>query len=279
MTASNGYPRGDLLVETDWLAEHVQDAGVRLVDCGSADAYQRAHIPGAAGLGGVNPFLKDPAKEAHVMPAEQVSALMGRLGIGDNTLVIAYDDNNALQAGRFWWVLQHYGHTTAKVLNGGWRRWAAEGRAVSTDPVQPQAATFTPRRNDEVICRLDDLRAAIHAPETAILDVRSEGEYAGTDTRGNKRAGHVPGAAHIEWLEFMTKDGRSVFRPAEEIERLLQHAGVRRDRPVITYCQGGIRAAHAMFVLALMGYGRVRNYDASMREWANRDDTPLELPG
>jgi thiosulfate/3-mercaptopyruvate sulfurtransferase len=202
---------------------------------------------------------------------------MERLGIGDDSPVIAYDDNNSLQAARFWWVLRHYGHTGVRLLNGGWRKWVAEGKAVSTQPSQPGSARFTPRQDDSVICRLDDLRSAIGTPAGAILDVRSDGEYAGTNARGNKRVGHIPGAAHIEWLDFMTKDGRSVFRPAEQIEELLQQAGLSRGQAIITYCQGGIRAAHAMFVLALMGYEQVRNYDGSMREWANRDDTPLEL--
>jgi thiosulfate/3-mercaptopyruvate sulfurtransferase len=272
------YPRSDLLAETDWVAEHAQDAGVRLVDCAAVEAYRRAHIPGAVGFPPLNPYIKDRSDDVYVMPADQFAELMARLGIGDDTLVVCYDDNNSLLAARLWWVLQYYGHHNARVLNGGWYKWLYEGRPVTTHATHPEPAVFTPKADDSVLCRLGQLAERIGTPSAQILDVRSEEEFAGTNSRGNRRVGHVPGAAHIEWTDFVTRDDRRVFKPASEIHAMLDGAGIEPAREVVTYCQGGIRAAHAMFVLKLMGFDQVRNYDGSMKEWANRDDTALELP-
>jgi thiosulfate/3-mercaptopyruvate sulfurtransferase len=277
MTQDDGYPHAELLVDTDWLGEHAGDAGLALIDCGTAEAYNRAHIPGAVGLP-VIPQIKDPTDDVHVMPAGSFAELMGQLGVGDDTLVVAYDSNNSLWAARLWWTLRYYGHHNAKVLNGGWHKWIAEGRPVATEPARPAPATFTPRQDSSVICSLTDLLARAGSGSTGILDVRSAEEFAGTNSRGNRRTGHVPGAAHIEWLDFMTSDERRVFRPAEQMRAMLARADITPQQEVITYCQAGIRAAHVFFVLSLLGYDRVRNYDGSMREWANRDETPLVLP-
>lgn len=277
MSDQRQYARRDLLTETDWLAAHGQDASVRVIDCGTAEAYRRAHIPGALSLGGVAPQIKDPSNPLYVMPAAEFAALMGRLGVDDATSVVTYDDNNSLWAARLWWVLQYHGHSNAKVLNGGWQKWLHEGRPISTQATQPEPLRFTPRTNDALLCTAGRLSESAQAMTAQILDVRSAEEYAGTNSRGNQRVGHVPGARHIEWLQFMSSDAQQVFRPAADIQQLLDGAGIRPDREVITYCQAGIRAAHVMFVLSLMGYDRVRNYDGSMQEWANRADTDLVL--
>ena len=188
---------------------------------------------------------------------------------------MTYDDNNALVAARLWWVLNYYGHTKAKVLNGGWHRWLSEGRPVTFHAARAPQATFTAKPRPELYATVEDLKAKHTDPGCNIMDARTDGEWEGTNNRGNKRAGHVPNAKHLEWLRFVTTDDRRTFLPADEIQRLLDEAGISRERPTITYCQGGIRAAHAAFVLELLGYEGVRVYDGSMREWANREDTPL----
>jgi thiosulfate/3-mercaptopyruvate sulfurtransferase len=274
----NDYGRPELLTDTAWVAEHSGDADVRLIDCAAVEAYRRAHIPNAVGLGGTNPYIKASGDETFVMPPDEFAKFMGDLGVGDDTLVISYDDNNALFAARLWWVLQYYGHSKAKVLNGGWHKWLYEGRPVTTHAAHPQRATFTPAANDDFICRIDRLTNAISDSGVDILDVRSDEEFQGSNSRGNRRAGHVPGASHVEWLDFVSKDDQRLFLPASDINAMLDKADIDRAHEVITYCQGGIRAAHAMFVLELLGFERVRNYDGSMREWANRDDTALEIP-
>ena len=276
MTEATSYARPELLAEPEWLAEHLGDTNVRVIDCASLDAYRRAHIRGAVGLP-VHFYIKDPGDETFVMPAGQFADLMGRLGVGDGTTVVAYDDNNSLVAARLWWVLNYYGHTNARVLNGGWHRWLSEGRPITTHASHAQPATFTPRVREEIICRVEDLKTIVEKGDAQILDVRSIEEWRGENDRGNKRRGHVPGAKHLEWLNFISKDDRRVFLPPDELSAMLEGAGVKPGQPTVTYCQGGIRAANAFFVLRLLGYDGVRNYDGSMREWANREDTPLVI--
>lgn len=141
--------------------------------------------------------------------------------------------------------------------------------------MKPEPASFTARPNSDIYATVDLLKAEHSNPACQVMDTRTDAEWDGTNDRGNKRAGRVPNAKHLEWLRFVTRDDRRTFLPADELQALLDEAGIARGKPVITYCQGGIRAAHAAFVLTLLGYDNVRVYDGSMREWANREDTPL----
>jgi len=231
---TQGYARPELLAEPEWLWEHRDDPTVRVIDCATLEAYRRAHIPGAVGLP-VHIYIKDPADETFVMPPEEFAALMGRLGIGDDTTVVAYDDNNSLVATRFWWTLNYYGHTDAKVLNGGWHRWLTEGRPVTFHQTRPQPATFTPRPDETLICRIDDLKHKLDDAEVQIMDMRTDEEWLGTNDRGNKRAGHVPGAVHLEWLNYINSDDTRTFKPAEELRAMLRDVGIEPEREIITY--------------------------------------------
>lgn len=273
------YARPELLVEPGWLADHAKDPNVRIIDCATVDAYRRAHIPGAVQLP-VHFYIKDedPDGSDHgtfVMKMPAFESLMGDLGITNDTTVVAYDDNNALVASRLWWVLNFYGHTNVKVLNGGWHRWLHENRSVTFHATRPSKTTFHARPVEEIHASSDDVLESYNDPACQVLDARSDGEWEGTNSRGNKRAGHVPNAKHLEWTRFVESSDTRRFLPADEIEELLRGAGIAREKPTITYCQGGIRAAHAAFVMTLLGYDNVRVYDGSMRDWANREDTPL----
>lgn len=232
--AEDGYAHPEMLAEPDWLAQHADDTNLRIVDCATIEAYRRAHIPGAVGLP-VHIYIKDPADETFVMPPDQYAELMSRLGIGDDTTVVAYDDNNALVAARFWWVLNYYGHTNVKVLNGGWHRWLTEGRPITFHATHVEPGTFTPKANAELVCSADGLKERIGKAGVQILDVRTDEEWNGTNSRGNKRAGHVPGAVHLEWLNFVTKDDRRTFLPAGELRTMLAQAGVKPEAEVVTY--------------------------------------------
>ncbi len=275
------YPRAELLAEPDWLMEHRDDPNVRIIDCATLEAYRRAHIPGAVQLP-THYYIKEngPPGEDHgtfVMPPDQFEQLMSKLGVSNDTTVVTYDDNNALVASRLWWVLKYYGHTNAKVLDGGWHRWLTEGRPVTFHATRPEPATFTARPNPAVIVSAQDLKEMHTDTNCQVLDARTDAEWDGENARGNKRVGRVPGAKHLEWLNFVAKDDRRQFLPREDLERMATEAGFTPDKATITYCQGGIRAAHAAFVLELLGWDNVRVYDGSMRDWANRDDTPLTL--
>lgn len=273
------YAHPELLAEPDWLQANLDNPNVRIIDCATLEAYRRAHITGAVQLP-VHYYIKenDPEGSDHgtlVMPPADFEALMGKLGVSNETTVVTYDDNNALVASRLWWVLKYYGHTNAKVLNGGWHRWMTEDRPITFHSTRAPKATFTATPNPAIYASVGYLKDAHTRPGCQVLDARTDGEWEGTNDRGNKRVGHVPGARHLEWLRFVASDDTRKFLPADEIQALLDEAGIERGKETITYCQGGIRAAHAAFAMELLGYENVRVYDGSMREWANRDDTPL----
>ena len=273
------YAHPELLVEPDWVAAHADDPNVRIIDCATVEAYRRAHIPGAIQLP-IHFYIKedDAAGSDHgtfVMPPAAFENVMSQLGVSADTTVVTYDDNNALVASRLWWVLKYYGHSNAKVLNGGWHRWLTENRPVTFHATKPTPGSFTAKPRPELYASAEYLIEKHADPACNVLDARTDGEWAGTNARGNRRSGRVPNAKHLEWLNFVSKDDSRRFLPAGEIQKLLDDAGIDRKNPTITYCQGGIRAAHAAFALELMGYENVRVYDVSMQDWANRDDTPL----
>ncbi len=285
-----GYARPELLAEPDWLWDHRDDPNVRLIDCDSFEAYRRAHIPGAVALP-AHPWLKEGTELTetppglylgwgptglHVMGPERFAEVMSQSGVSEDTTVVAYDGYNMSFATRLWWVLNYYGHTNARVLNGGWQRWLTEGRPVSFGQTVPEPGHFTPRTNDALMCRLDDLKARLEDPGVQVLNVLPAGMYRGeANPFGNKRVGHIPGSVNLPIGKFITDDDRQVFKPASELRSLLTEADASPEKETVVHCHAGIRTTMGVFVLSLLGWDRVRAYDASMAEWANRDDTPL----
>ena len=236
-----GYDRPELLATTEWLAEHLDDPNVRVVDCDEFDPYLRAHIKNAVGIR-VHHYIKHPdypsAQRDYPLVAEPdvMKALMEEMGIGDDTLVVAYDNSGSLYSTRFWWVLNYYGHTNVKVLNGGWRKWFDEGRPVSIDrPPDAGDVTFSPQADESLVCSLEYGVGQVGNPDTVFLDVRSNGEWDGSNDRGNAHAGRVPGAVHLEWLNLITADRHRLFKPASELKPMLEALGVTPDKNVITY--------------------------------------------
>lgn len=240
MTTPSGYAHPELLVESQWLAEHLEDPDVRIVDCDLIAAYRRAHIPGAVGIvsamaAGDN-YWKDPQDRVHVMPPELFAEEMAKMGIGDGTLVVAYDASRSLSAARFWWVLNLYGHDRVVVLDGGWHAWLAEGLSITTVEPRYPRATFTLKpRNAGFYAGADDVLQAIGKPGAVILDVRSDGEYTGATPRPNTRGGHIPGAVHKEWLNAIDDDDLQKFKPAAELREMFEAQGVTPEKEVIAH--------------------------------------------
>ena len=232
--AQGGYAAPEFLAETGWLAEHLNDENIRIVDTDVVAAYQRGHVPGAAMV--PDNYQKDPETgRVHILPPEKFAEVMGRLGIGDDTVVVTYDNSRSLYAGRLWWALQYHGHRKVKVLNGGWRKWVGEGREVSLEPpATPKRVRFTPRPDPSVIATTEQLIADYSKPGVAVWDVRSGEEYTGENSRHNRRPGHIPGAIHLEWLE-MIDEGTHCFKPADEMRRILVAKGITPEKEVVAH--------------------------------------------
>lgn len=272
--SSGGYARPELLVDGAWLARNLSNAGVRIVDMRRA-GYAEGHIPGAVLLD--NDAIRIADRPPTFLPTPgEFAALMGRLGISNDTRVVAYDDRGGIYATRLWWILNYYGHASVAVLDGGWVKWTLDQRPVSTDVPSPTVARFEVRPGTVGVATMDDVKGAINRPGVKLVDARTQAEIEGRDLRGIRRGGYIESSVAVYWEDFFDATTHA-FKSAAEIERLFREKGVLPDHEVITYCQVGMRASHDLFALALIGHdlGRLRNYYGSWEEWGNRDDTPI----
>jgi thiosulfate/3-mercaptopyruvate sulfurtransferase len=273
--AASAYARPDLLVETGWLASRTGDAGLRIVDL-RPRGYGEGHIPGAAWLD--NNWIRNPKAPPDFLPTPaEFEALMARLGIGPATRVVAYDERGGIYATRLWWILNYYGHTNVAVLNGGWVKWSLEQRPVTKDV--PPVSVVAPFRVKATVTKhatASDVLAAINRPGVKIVDARTQAEIDGKDLRGIRRGGFIESSIPVYWEDTLDATTKA-FKPAAEIAKLYRDRGILPSDEVITYCQVGMRAAHDLFTLALIGHdlAKLRNYYGSWEEWGNRDDTPI----
>jgi thiosulfate/3-mercaptopyruvate sulfurtransferase len=233
-TAGTGFAHPEFLVDAAWVAAHLEDSNLVVVDTDVEAAYARGHIPGAVLV--PDNLEKDPdTNRVHILPPQKFAAMAEGLGIGDNTLVIAYDNSQSLYAARLWWALNYYGHRNVKVLDGGWRRWVNEGHAVSFARPKPAGRVkLNPRPDKSWISTGDELKACCNLSDVVVWDVRTTAEYAGAEARGNRRAGHIPGAIHLEWNNLMDRETHR-FKPASEIRRILAEKGITAEKEVHSY--------------------------------------------
>ncbi|MSQ28599.1 MAG: sulfurtransferase [Dehalococcoidia bacterium] len=271
----SSYPNERLLVTTDWLAAHLNNADLRIIDPRGAGRYAEGHIAGAVNLPVAR--LDDPAApiRSTLLPAERFEVLAGNLGIHNTDTIVICDDGPGLMAGRTFWALEYFGHEKLAVVNGGIAAWIAEGRPLVTEPATPTPAAYKAVTHAERGATKEDVRARLEQAGTVILDVRSKDEYTGAVAQAF-RGGHVPGAKSLEWSEALTPGNLPLFKSAGDLKRQFEGAGVAAGKEVITYCQGGIRAAHSYFVLRLMGFENVRNYSGSWGDWGNDPSFPVE---
>ena len=283
-------PRESLLVETDWLADHLRDPMLRIVDIRGIikppdaskpwylpqiEAYRGGHIPGAGFVDWTEDIV-EPTAPVHMTLAgpQRFKALMERLGIGDPHRVVVYDDTGAI-APRLWWALNYYGHPEVRLLDGGWPKWVAEGRPVTAEiPMRPPAV-FTPRVCREWRVGAAEVRAALNDPRVALVDCRSPKEFVGEIGRG-ERKGRIPGAVNVPVSRFLDPEMRTWKDPAE-IRKQFEAAGVTQDRRVITYCNAGVSASVGLFALKLLGYEDATNFAGSWYEWETDPANPVQV--
>jgi thiosulfate/3-mercaptopyruvate sulfurtransferase len=253
------------------------EAGVQTADyVGAPDEYAQSHIPGAIYLDWTRDLVDpDDPVPAQVAPPDRLADLLGRCGIGDEHLVVAYDSHPASQfATRLWWVLRYYGHDNVRVLDGGWAKWTREGRPVTADLPHHSPAHFTPHPRPEWRATAEQVAAWIGREDITLIDARDADQYTGRIRRGS-RGGHIPGALHLPREAFFTADG--VFRPTPELEQIVAAHGVTPDRPALAYCNGGVAATSVLFTLSILGFDQLTNYDGSWNEWAEREELPIQV--
>lgn len=280
---SSEYANPDALVSTDWVAQHLNDDNVRIVESNEdVLLYDTGHIPGAVNIDW-HADLNDPLERDYIN-AEQFAALMSRNGITPETTVVFYGDKNNWWAAYAFWVFQLFGHTNAKLMNGGRMKWVAEGRELSKErPSYAEARYPVPTRDDSKIRAFREDVLKHQAAGKPLVDVRSPGEYRGEllhmadyPQEGAVRGGHIPGARSVPWARTANPDG--TFKSADELRAIYEEEqGLKSNDEVVAYCRIGERSSHSWFVLKyLLGYDNVRNYDGSWTEWGNSVRVPIE---
>ena len=271
----------DVLVEPEWLEEHLGDDSIRIVEVDENPAlYAEAHIPGAIGFDW-RADLQDQVKRDFLGP-EQFGRLFGGCGISNDHLIVLYGDRNNWFAAYTYWYLKYYGHEKVKLLNGPRERWIADGRPTTTELPGFEPTTFTAQPgNDAIRAKRDEVRTALEDSHR-LVDVRSPQEFSGElvampgyENEGAQRSGHIPGAKSVPWAQAVREDG--TFKSADELRELYTGKGVLTGDPIIAYCRIGERSAHTWFVLhELLGEDDVKNYDGSWTEWGNLVNVPIE---
>jgi thiosulfate/3-mercaptopyruvate sulfurtransferase len=272
----------DVLVDTDWVQQHLTDDSIRIVEVDENPAlYAEAHIPGAIGFDWKKD-LQDQVKRDFLGP-EEFGQLFGSRGISNDHTIVLYGDRNNWFAAYTYWYLKYYGHHNVKLMNGPREKWISEGRPTSSDVPSFDATTFNAQPGDDAIrAKRDEVLEALGS-NTGLVDVRSPAEYsgeliamAGYEQEGAQRSGHIPGAASVPWAQAVKEDG--TFKSADELRELYTNKGVvNGDKPIIAYCRIGERSAHTWFVLhELLGQQDVKNYDGSWTEWGNMVNVPIE---
>lgn len=282
------------LVETEWLAAHLDDPQVRIIDIrgevktvaledgrrqseyvASREEYDVGHIPSAYFVDWTSDIVDpDDPIPAQIAPPERFAALMASFGIGDESAVVIYDQRGGTFATRLWWALTYYGHDRVAVLNGGWLKWVAEGRPTSTDvPQAVEGVTFTPKAGRLGRKTGQEVLEHVQLGDALIVDALRHEQYTGEVARGGAASGHIPGALNLPYVDLFTPEG--TWKSDDDLRATIADAGLAgEDRPIVAYCGGGVSATAVLFALDRLGrHGH--NYDGSWNEWGNNPNFPV----
>jgi thiosulfate/3-mercaptopyruvate sulfurtransferase len=276
------YAHPEVLVDTKWVADHLNDPKVKLIEVDvDTSAYDTGHINGAIGLDWRKDLQARPIRD--LLSKDALEALLSSKGVSNADTVLVYGDNNNWFAAWFVWNLKYYGHQDVRLINGGRKKWQDEGRELVTEAPTIKPATYKAGQPNKAIRALrDEVLGDLGKAGVALVDVRSPKEYSGEllapenlPQEGAQRGGHIPGAANIPWGQAVREDG--TFKSVGELRDLYGSKGVTADKSVIAYCRIGERSSHTWFVLHyLLGYPNVRNYDGSWTEWGSLIGAPIE---
>jgi thiosulfate/3-mercaptopyruvate sulfurtransferase len=272
-----------VLVTTDWVAQHATDAGVRVVEVDvDTTAYDQGHVPGAAGWNWTTELCDTLVRD--IVPPKKLEELLGKNGIDNKTAIVLYGDNNNWFAAWAFWQLKIYGHDDVRIMDGGRKKWLAEGRDLSTEAPAVQPKTYKAGAPDlSLRAFLPEVQRALAGKKASLVDVRSPAEFTGEILAPPglpetcQRGGHIPGAKSIPWGKNCNEDG--TFKSFDELKALYAAQGILGDKPVIAYCRIGERSSLTWFAMKyLLGFQDVKNYDGSWTEWGNLVGAPVEKP-
>ena len=271
----------NVLVTTDWVAQHATDAGVRVVEVDvDTTAFDQGHVPGSAGWNWTTELCDTVVRD--IVPTGKLEELLGKTGIDNKTTIVLYGDNNNWFAAWAFWQLKVYGHDDVRIMDGGRKKWLAEGRDLSTDKTSFTAAAYKAGAPDlSLRAFLPEVQQALAGRKAALVDVRSPAEFTGEILSPPglpetcQRGGHIPGAKSIPWGKNCNDDG--TFKSFDDLKALYAASGITGDLPVIAYCRIGERSSLTWFAMKyLLGFDNVKNYDGSWTEWGNLVGAPVE---
>jgi thiosulfate/3-mercaptopyruvate sulfurtransferase len=269
------YTREKLLTTAAELKEKIGSPNLCLIDVRPAEQFAQGHIPGALHFDLFGLSLVDTSDAPLKAFMHMIHHVLELRGVSESKEVIFYEENSGMRAARGLWFMEYFGHPNARMLDGGIQAWKAAGFPITTETIAPKATTFKASERRDVLATAGDVLESLNKRDFAILDTRSKSEYLGTQVRA-ARGGAVPGAIHIEWTDNLDASGK--FKSDADLRTMYGRAGITPDKEVLSYCQGGYRAAHSYVALRLIGYPKVRNYIGSWKEWGDRTDLPIEKP-